>query len=183
MTLFPVGSLVRVEHAKPWKATVTMTGTVASWSDGWLVIERRFRRPGGRYDTLGERIQVGDYGTIEVAEGGWVLRRTYVRAAGRPIGELYNIQTPAAFSPGVVRYTDLEIDVARFADGRVQVVDEEDLAVVVRAGGIALELADQARSIAFRLADVLRAGGDWRAVAFGSEGGGDLGRQAGVVPH
>jgi hypothetical protein len=162
MTLFPLGSGVRIEHAKPWKATVTMTGTVANWSDGCLTILRSFNRPGGRYDTLGERILAGDHGTIEVIEGGWVMRRTYSRADGRSIGELYNIQTPATFSPGVVRYTDLEVDVARFADGRVQVVDEEDLAVVVRSGGITRELADRAVAIAHRLADILRRGGDWR---------------------
>src|SRR5207248_8959960 len=114
------------------------------------------------YDTLGESILSGDHGTIEVVEGGWVLRRTYWRADGRLIGELYNIQTPATFSPGVVRYTDLEVDVARFADGRVAVVDVEDLEVVVRAGAISRELADTALSIAHHLADILRAGGDWR---------------------
>jgi hypothetical protein len=162
MTPFPVGSVVRVEHAKPWKATVSMTGTVADWSDGCLTIKRTFGRPGGRYDTLGERILAGDHGTIEVVEGGWVLRRTYSRADARLIGELYNIQTPATFSPGVVRYTDLEVDVARYPDGRVQIVDEEDLAVIVRAGAIAPELAEKALGIAHRLAEILRAGGDWR---------------------
>jgi hypothetical protein len=162
MTLFPLGSGVRVEHAKPWKATVTTTGTVAGFADGCLTILRTFVRSGGRYDTLGDRILPGDHGTIEVIEGGWVLRRTYTRAGGRPIGELYNIQTPATLAPGLVRYTDLEVDVARFADGRVEIVDQEDLAVVVRAGGISPELAANALQIAHRLADILRAGGNWR---------------------
>jgi predicted RNA-binding protein associated with RNAse of E/G family len=67
----------------------------------------------------------------------------------------------------VVRYTDLEVDVVRFGDGRVEVVDQEDLAVVVRAGAISRELADTALAIAYRLADVLRSGGDWRSVALG----------------
>jgi hypothetical protein len=161
--LFPIGSRVRIEHAKPWKRTVTMQGTVASFDDGLLVVERRFSA-GGRYDTLGDRKLAGDHGTIEVLEGGWVLRRTYYRADGRLIGELYNVQTPAEFRPGLVRYTDLEVDVARYADGRVEVVDVEDLEVVVRAGAIPRELADQALRIAYRLAETLRVGGNWRSV-------------------
>jgi hypothetical protein len=161
--MFEAGSRVVVEHHKPWKSTVTMRGVVDSWAGGLLTIRRTFSA-GGRYDSLGERKLAGDHGLIEVREGGWVLRRTYFRADGRTIGELFNIQTPAELSPGRVRYTDLEIDVMRMPDGRVQVVDEEDLAVVVRAGGISQELADKAVAIAFRLADVLRAGGDWRTV-------------------
>jgi predicted RNA-binding protein associated with RNAse of E/G family len=106
----------------------------------------------------------GDHGTIEVVDRGWVLRRTYFRADGRTIGELFNIQTPAELSPGRVRYTDLEVDVARFADGRVQIVDEEDLATVVRVGAVAPDLAERAMDLARRLADTLRSGGDWRSV-------------------
>jgi hypothetical protein len=153
---------VRVEHVKPWKATVVMTGTVGDWSNGWLTILRNFTRSGGRYDTLGDRILPGDRGTIEIIEGGWVLRRTYARADGRLIGELYNIQTPAVFGPGLVRYTDLEVDVARYPDGRVEVVDVQDLETIVRAGAISRELADTALAIAQCLADILRVGGDWR---------------------
>ena len=162
MTLFERGAPVRVEHVKPWKATVVMTGTVGAWANGWLTILRSFTRSGGRYDTIGERILPGDRGTIEIIEGGWVLRRTYARANGQPIGELYNIQTPAEFGPGVVRYTDLEVDVARYPDGRVEVVDVQDLEAVVRAGAISRELADTALIIAQRLAEILCAGGDWR---------------------
>src|SRR5204863_5053577 len=97
--------------------------------------------------------------------GGWIMRRTYFRADGRSLGELYNIQTPAEFiSPHTVRYTDLEVDVARYMDGRVAVVDEEDLAVVVRVGAVPQGLADTALALANRLAETLRGGGDWRAV-------------------
>jgi predicted RNA-binding protein associated with RNAse of E/G family len=62
----------------------------------------------------------------------------------------------------VVRYIDLEVDVVRFADGRVVVVDEEDLAAAVRVGGVSPMLAEQALALAHRLAETLRAGGDWR---------------------
>ncbi len=160
--MFNPGDRVTLEHVKPWKTIRTM-GIVESWHEGLLTIRRTFTAR-GRYDTLGERMLAGDYGTIEVVDRGWVLRRTYFRADGRIVGELFNIQTPAELSPGHVRYTDLEVDVARFADGRVQIVDEEDLATVVRAGAVPLELAERALDIARRLAGVLRAGGDWRTV-------------------
>jgi len=86
----------------------------------------------------------------------------YFRADGRTIGELYNIQTPVEFRPGLVRYIDLEVDVVRRADGRVEVVDEDDLEHAVEIGGISPTLAETALTIAQRLADLLRRGGDWR---------------------
>ena len=163
VTLFPVGSLVRIEHGKPWtwKRAMTMTGVVRSWSNGLLVVERTFQ-PGGRYDSLGDEKLAGDHGLIEVVGGSRVFRRVYFRADGRVIGELYNVHTPVEFRPGLVRYTDLEVDVVRHGDDRVEVVDEEDLARAVAIGGISPGLADTALAIAHRLADLLRSGGHWR---------------------
>ncbi len=158
---FPVGSTVRVEHAKPWKRTITMTGIVRSFHDGLLVIERTFAA-GGCYDSLGDQKRAGDHGIIEVIPGGWVLRRVYFRVDGLCIGELYNIQTPVELRRGLVRYTDLEVDVVRHGDGRVEVVDEQDLADAVKVGGISPRVADIALKIAYGLAEILRAGGDWR---------------------
>ena len=159
MSLFSVGSLVRIEHGKPWKRTLTMTGIVKSWSDGLLVLERTFPA-GGRYDSLGDEKLAGDHGLVEIVGGSWVLRRVYFRSDGQTIGELYNIQTPVVLQPGLVRYTDLEVDVVRRADGRVEVVDEEDLASAVALGGISPALAETALAIAHRLAAILRVGGD-----------------------
>jgi hypothetical protein len=161
VVLFPVGSRVRIEHRKPWKRSVVMSGAVQSWDDGLLVVARTFT-PGGSYDSLGDPKRAGDHGLIEVIDGGWVLRRTYYRADGRLIGELYNIQTPVELRPGLVRYTDLEVDVVRRRDGSVEIVDLDDLSAAVRAGGISPDLADVARAVADRLAELLRAGGDWR---------------------
>jgi len=161
VSLFPVGSLVRIEHGKPWKRTITMSGIAKSWSDGLLVVERTFPA-GGRYDSLGDEKLAGDHGLVEVVGGSWVLRRVYFRSDGQTIGELYNIQTPVVLQPGLVRYTDLEVDVVRRGNGCVEVVDEDDLACAVDMGGISHALAETARSIAYHLADLLRAGGDWR---------------------
>ena len=152
---------MRVIHGKPWGRTVTMRGVVEQWDGQMLTIRRRFGG-GGRYDSLDAPIRSGDHGAIEVIAGGWVLRRTYVRASGALIGELYNIQTPATIEPGLARYTDLEIDVMRRGQ-RVEIVDEAELAAIVAQGAIPADLAEIARAIAHTLATILRAGGDWRA--------------------
>ena len=162
MTFVP-GTPVRLVHGKPWKRTITMNGTALEMRDDLLVVGRTFA-PRGTYDSIGAPKLPGDHGTVEVAEGAWVLRRAYHRADDSLIGELFNIQTPARFGLGEVSYTDLEIDVVRFPDGRVQVVDEQDLESAVRGGHIPPAIAQQARTLAYRLADVLREGGDWRSV-------------------
>jgi probable ribonuclease FAU-1 len=161
VTLFPVGSPVRLEHGKPWKGAITMNGVARSYRDGLLVVERTFTA-GGRYDSLGDEKRDGDHGIVEIVPGGWVLRRAYYRADGHLIGELFNIQTPVELRRGVVRYTDLEVDVVRRRDGSVEVVDEDDLRRTVLIGGISPDLAETALVIAHRLADILREGGDWR---------------------
>jgi probable ribonuclease FAU-1 len=134
---------------------------VGGWSAGVLVLLRTFRG-GGRYDSIGAPILAGDHGTIEIVPGGWVLRRTYSRATDDPVGELFNIQTPVQLVGREARYLDLEVDVVRWPDGRVKIVDLDDLADAQQAGLISPELADTARAIAAELAEVLRQGGDWR---------------------
>jgi probable ribonuclease FAU-1 len=155
------GAMVAIVHGKPWKRTITMRGTVRSWDGALLIVERSFSA-GGQYDSLNVPKLAGDWGTIEVAQGSRVLRRAYYRQDGALIGELFNIQTPAEIADGMVRYVDLEVDVVRMPDGRVAVVDEEDLASAVRVGGVDPETAEAARALAHRLAAILRADGDWQ---------------------
>ena len=155
------GAPVSIVHAKPWKRTITMRGTVASWDGDLLTVERTFSA-GGSYDSLHLPKLAGDWGTIEVPKGGWVLRRAYFRRDGTLIGELFNVQTPAEIDDRGVHYVDLEVDVVRLPGGYVAVVDEDDLEATVKIGGIRPETAEQARTVAYRLAEILRAGGDWR---------------------
>jgi hypothetical protein len=155
------GEPVTIVHAKPWKRTISMHGTITAWDGQLLTVERMFSA-GGTYDSLNLPKLAGDWGTIEVPLGGHVLRRAYYRRDGSLIGELYNVQTPAEIDDRGVRYIDLEVDVVRLPDGFVAVVDEDDLAAAVRIGGIRPEVADEARAVAHRLAQILRDGGDWR---------------------
>jgi hypothetical protein len=155
------GARIEIVHAKPWKRTITMRGTVSSWDGTLLTIERQFSA-GGQYDSLNLPKLAGDWGTIEVPRGGWVLRRAYYRRDGTLIGELFNVQTPAEIDHRGVRYVDLEVDVVRLPGGRVEVVDEADLEAAVRVGGIRPETAALARTVAHRLVQVLHEDGDWR---------------------
>jgi hypothetical protein len=152
---------VSIVHAKPWKRTITMRGTVSSWDGELLTVERTFSA-GGQYDSLNVPKLAGDWGTIEVPRGSWVLRRTYYRRDGTLIGELFNVQTPARIDDRGVYYVDLEVDVVRMPDRHVEVVDEADLEAAVRVGGNNPETAAQARAVAYRLAEILRQDGDWR---------------------
>jgi len=138
-----------------------MRGIVSAWDGTMLTVERMFSG-GGTYDSLNLPILAGDWGTIEVPQGGRLLRRAYFRRDGTLVGELFNVQTPAEIRGGAVRYIDLEVDVVRYPDGRVLVVDEEDLEAAVRVGGVSSDEAERARALAHRLAEILRAGGDWR---------------------
>jgi len=155
------GSRVAIVHGKPWKRTITMRGIVRSWDGVLLTVERQFSA-GGRYDSLNVPKLRGDWGTIEVVQGSRVLRRAYFRQNGTLIGELFNIQTPAEIADGMVRYVDLEVDVVRMPNGRVTVVDEDDLMAAVRVGGIDPDTAEAARALAHRLAGILANGQDWR---------------------
>jgi hypothetical protein len=156
-----LGDHVEIVHAKPWKRTITMRGVVTAWDGTLLTVERQFSG-GGLYDSLDVPKLHGDWGTIEVPRGSRVLRRAYYRRDGTLVGELFNVQTPAEIDGRGVHYVDLEVDVVRWPDGRVSVVDEHDLEAAVRAGGITPDTAAQARTVAHRLAAILRAGGNWR---------------------
>ena len=153
---------VVVHHLKPWKAgrPVRMQGWVERREGQLLVVGRRFRSPGMKYDGLAARQERGDTGTIELREGAWISRRVYRRADGRAIGELYNVQTPTRIGEGEVRYVDLEVDVARQPRRGVEVQDLADLEAAVRGGGIPAEVGEVARGLAEELAGRLRAAGD-----------------------
>src|SRR5262249_30676228 len=122
-----------------------------------LGLARQFQ-PGGSFDSLNEPKLAGDHGETELLEGSWVARRTYLRANGAPIGELYNIQTPTELYPNRARYLDLQVDVAAWPDGRVEVVDLDELADDVKSGLLSRELATRAIAVAEAVRDVLRAG-------------------------
>lgn len=158
------GAPLRVVHAKPWKRDVVAHTTVDHFTDGFLVVRRPFR-PGGFYDSLREPKCEGDWGLIEIIAGGSILRRRYFRGDDRPIGELFNLQTPVEIGPGEAWYIDLEVDVMRRSDGRVSLVDLEEMEHLAASGVIDPRVINRARQLAEELARSLRAGQDWRVIA------------------
>jgi hypothetical protein len=80
-------------HVKPTGEELPLRGRIAGFAHGLLALARTFS-PGGRFDTLHVPKLAGDTGTHELLDGGCVCRRTYARASGEPLGELYNVNTP-----------------------------------------------------------------------------------------
>ena len=160
------GRDVVIEHVKPDGRELQLRGRLASLEGDRLHLTRRFRH-GGTYDTLNAPKRGDDQGEILDLVGSWVSIRRYLRADGALIGELYNIQTPTELYPHGTRYFDLEVDVARWPNGRVEVVDRRELDDAVRAGYVSERLGSRALEVAEGLAAALKDGGevdlaDWR---------------------
>ena len=151
------GRAVATEHVKPDGREIRLPGQLVRFDGSRQTYSRRFRH-GGTYDTLGAPKRGDDRGENEELAGSWVGLRRYLRADGSLIGELYNIQTPTEHYPHGARYLDLELDVARWPDGRVGVVDREDLDEAVRRGFLSERLAARAVGVAQAVAETLRRG-------------------------
>ncbi len=154
---FRPGATVRVRHAKAGEEGFEFQGTVRALEPGrLLVLERRFRG-GGTYDGLGQPKAEGDMGLVELWDGRWFSRRLYLRRDGSLIGEIYNVNTPPELYQGTVRYLDLEVDVVRFSDGRVEIQDEDVLREKGQRGLLPSALVERAEACAQELVAALRA--------------------------
>lgn len=149
---FKPGKAIKIYHVKPEGEIISLTsGEVIEFDfgKGTVLLKRMFKA--GKYDGLGTPKEEGDYAMTEVREGFWVVRHSYYSKEGKQKGELYNINTPAEYYPGNIRYVDLHIDVVRWPDGKTKVIDEEDLEKSVRSGHISKELAEKVKGIAKEL--------------------------------
>ncbi len=120
-----------------------------------LLLQRRKFKGRSLYDGLNVSKEAGDYAITEAKEGGWFYKHTYCRLHGEPIGEYYNVNTPIEFYPDRIRYVDLEIDVLRWTEGRVEIVEEELLGRQLDLGYLSRELAEKARWVAEELREGL----------------------------
>lgn len=140
-----VGALMRIEHTKLDGRTRLLTpGRITEIAGDGAIIVRRFFRGGGVYDGLDVGKEDGDYALTEVREGSWFLKSSYYSKAGSLKGEYCSVNTPMEVLPGLVRYVDLEVDVVRWPDGRVKVVDFENLKKAYEDDVISRWLFDQA---------------------------------------
>jgi protein associated with RNAse G/E len=139
------GKKIGIEHAK-------LNGRVISLSEGEIVevdpkekklMLRRSKFSGrASYDGLNIPKREGDYAISEAKEGLWFYKHIYFRREGQVIGAYYNINTLIEFYPDKIRYVDLEMDVVRWPDGTVEVIDEEELNRQFKYGYLSEELKD-----------------------------------------
>lgn len=114
-------------HAKKYDGRVrkTWTGGLASLSDELVILVAKFE----------EGVEHNDLGFIKPGtisfEHFWLDRWYNVFRFHAPTGELIayyvNIAMPAEMEGDVLSYVDLDIDVIRWPDGRVDVLDRDDL--------------------------------------------------------
>jgi len=152
------GKKIGIEHAK-------LNGRVISLSEGEIVevdptgkklILRRSKFSGrASYDGLNLPKREGDYAISEVKEGMWFYKHTYFRKDGQVIGAYYNINTLIEFYPDKIRYVDLEMDVVRWPDGTVEVIDEGELNRQFKSGYLSEELKDMAIRTAHELKEAI----------------------------
>lgn len=148
------GCELRIEHVKPRGEVLWLSeGEIISFDrEKNLLLLKRTRFKGrATYDGLGIPKEEGDYAITEAREGAWVLKHRYFSRRGVVKGEYFNIGTPIEFYPDRIRYVDLEVDVVRWPDGRMEIVDQGVLGEAVQAGYLSPELAAKAMSIAREL--------------------------------
>lgn len=151
---FGRGKVVGIEHVKLDGEVIFLSEgeiTEISPQERKLTLKRTKYKGGGKYDGLNLPKELGDYAITEVREGDWVCKHTYYRRDGRPIGEYYNVNTPVEFYPDKIRYIDLEIDVVRWPDGKISVIEEELLQEKLRLGHLSEKLTEKAKKIAGEL--------------------------------
>ncbi|NIB98432.1 DUF402 domain-containing protein [Halobacterium sp. R2-5] len=147
------GDLVAIQHGKPDGRVITLgRGDVTDRDrEAGRVTVRREMTAGGVYDELGVDREAGDVATTRFTEGNWWYPTVYESEDGEVKGTYLNVSTPVEVFPDAVRYVDLHVDVVKHADGRVEVVDEDELRATVDAGHVSEELAEQALSVAERV--------------------------------
>lgn len=155
---FEKGKEIAIEHVK-------LSGKVISLSEGQiiefnpeerkLILQRTKYKGRDKYDGLNLPKEAGDYAITEVKEGDWFYKHTYFHQDGRLVGEYYNINTPIEFYPDKIRYIDLEIDVMRWPDGRVEIIEKEMLDQQLKLGYLSEELAERAKKAAEELKEKL----------------------------
>ena len=151
---FEKGKELKIEHVK-------LDGKIILLSEGEVVesrlnekrlILRRWKFKGRKsYDGLDIPKEAGDYAITEVKEGEWFYKHTYYRQDGTIIGEYFNMNTPIEFYPDRIRYVDLEVDVIRWPDGRLEILEEDLLDNRVKKGIITNELARKVKDLSFSL--------------------------------
>lgn len=123
------GDQILIEHVKMNGQQFILSGILTNLDtqNNHLIIRRRFKG-GGYFDGLNIPKQPGDYGITEIKLESWNLKTEYYSKNGEFKGAYYNINTEIEFyPPNRLRYIDLAIDVIKWPNGEVKIIDEEEL--------------------------------------------------------
>ncbi|ADJ16090.1 DUF402 domain-containing protein [Halalkalicoccus jeotgali] len=143
------GDELAIEHGKPGGRVITLgRGEVIEYDPEGSITLRREMTPGGSYDALGTSRESGDVAITTLKEGRWWYPTVYRDDDGESKGTYVNVCTPVELFPTSARYVDLHVDVIKHPDGRVERVDDDELAEAVGAGLVGEELAEKARGVA-----------------------------------
>ena len=147
------GSRLTVLHVK-LDGTVIKLGEAevlrASDDLSELLIVREIRGR-GFYDGLGTLREPGDLALTRTGSGSMRFATSYMGANGTYKGTYVNLNTPVEICPNAIRYVDLEVDVCIWPDGRVRILDEDELGQAVEAGVISERLAEEVMAEAERV--------------------------------
>nr|MDO8043240.1 ribonuclease E/G [Candidatus Baldrarchaeota archaeon] len=131
-----IGEIIEIEHAKLNGKRIHLTpGKIIEKTNNPLTLKlmRKFRS-GGVYDALNIPIEEGDYGITEITQGSWYMKTSYYNKEKELKGEYYNISTGIEIHPQKVTYIDLAIDIVKWPNNDVKVVDKEELEEAYKKG-------------------------------------------------
>lgn len=149
---FQKGSLLEIEHVRPNFEVISLSrGEITEFNPEktGVKLKRKFKE--GRYDGLDVPIEAGDYAITEAKEGDWILKHAYYSSQDSLKGIFLNINTPIEFYPDRIRYIDLHVDVIKWPDQTIKIVDKDKLTLSVQSGWVDQRLADKATQIAENL--------------------------------
>jgi len=139
-----IGSLIQIEHVKlDGRVFHLGKALVRSLENDDSGIRLRFHRAfkvRGTYDGLRAPKEPGDYAITEVKIGEWHFETKYFSEDGNLKGIYVNLNTPVELYPYGIRYVDLEVDVCKWPDGRVEIIDEGKLEKALNEGYIGEKL-------------------------------------------
>ena len=147
---------VTIVHRKPDGAEIRIKGARIVSRGEHITLYRELSGR-GTYDGLNMPIEPGDYAITRVYPGERYVIHEYYSKDGTLKGIYANVNTPPEFMPGVIRYTDLYVDVVMRSGEEPRIIDVEELESRLDRGLISRELYEKAMEVAKNLIERLNA--------------------------
>ena len=135
--------IIEFIHFKPTGERIFLGGgeviDVAVENEAIKLLVKRVIKSSGMYDGLDSEKKPGDIDYVIVRSDQPILAHNYYRGE-EWLGSYININTPPEITPMNIKYHDLLVDVVVYPDGRVKVIDENELEKAREAGLITEDL-------------------------------------------